>query len=527
MFLRALSVMGILVFFGSCFWVSSGVGSMQNSPDERANYLFAQHISDGEAMSFSEPANTEVQGIIHPRSMAALGEKIVPGSFLGLPVLAGFFGFIDENLIFIVTPLLAVLAVLAWFSLVKKMFENRWLAYLASFFLAIHPAFWYYAGRPLMHNVGFVSFLILAAWVWMVKPVKNSWTFLNPLLGGFFLAWALAFRSAEAIWVLPAVIILFAVGFRKKFFSFKDLLFSLGGFVVILLPFLLLNFSLYGSPFLTGYTLPASSSAVSSVVVETSWMTSIAQTIFPFGIHEMNIVQAVWHYGFLLYPTFGLLALLGIGVLLVGWKKESPAWKRYFFTLLPVVCWLVVVYGSWKFNDNPDPFAITIGNSYARYWLPIFALLSPFMARAILWIADVPYPRLKQGILVVILLASLGASGWVVFGGEDGFIKTREHLAQNLEKKEIILAATPDNAIIIVDRADKYLFPDRRVVVPLRSDVTYDRIDELASIAPLYYFGITLPDVDIDYLNTTILGPHALILDRLVTVGEETLYAIE
>ena len=41
---------------------------------------------------------------------------------------------------------------------------------------------------------------------------------------------------------------------------------------------------------------------------------------------------------------------------------------------LVVSAWLLVVYGSWWFSDNPDPTAITLGSSYVRYFLPLYIL---------------------------------------------------------------------------------------------------------------------------------------------------------
>ncbi|MFA6522269.1 MAG: hypothetical protein WCT24_01590 [Patescibacteria group bacterium] len=527
MALRILKIIGLSLFFVSCFTTTFFVGHLANSPDESANYLFASQIANGNAMRFSEPLEASLGNLIHPRSMVAVGEFIVPGSFLGLPVLAGIMGIGWKDGVYLLTPLLAVLAILAWRSFVKNLFANELLADLSAFFLAIHPAFWYYAGRPMMHNVGFLAFLIFAVWAIGVRPIKEKWTILNFVLGGVCLAWALAFRTAEAVWVLPIALAILAVIWKKHVISWKQLLGVVVGFVIVIPPFLWLNNSLYGSPWLTGYTMPSTSVVTSDApAVAVSVITKIASLVFPFGIHEMNILQNGWSYGFLLYPILTLLALLGIGLVFARWKQETATWRFLLIIGGLILAWLLVVYGSWKFNDNPDPLVLTIGNSYVRYWLPIFAIASVFVAKAVQWISDVPFPRVKIGISVAIMGVCIGASAFTVFGGTDGFLAIRTHLAESAQKKEAVLKATPSDAMIITDYGDKYLFPDRRVVVPLRSDATYAMLRNLVDAAPVYYFGLTLPDGDVDYLNTTILGPQGIILDRSITILDETLYKL-
>jgi len=117
-------------------------------------------------------------------------------------------------------------------------------------------------------------------------------------------------------------------------------------------------------------------------------------------------------------------------------------------------------------------------------------------------------------------------SSRLVIWGVDGFVQTHQNLESFIEKKNIVLEQTPDDSIIVVDMADKYLFPGRNVMTPLRDDQVYAYIPEMVDVTDVYYFGITLPEVDIEYLETVVFINSGLVLDEIVTIGDETLYQI-
>ena len=126
----------------------------------------------------------------------------------------------------------------------------------------------------------------------------------------------------------------------------------------------------------------------------------------------------------------------------------------------------------------------------------------------------------------IIVSAIAILSGVLVFGGDDGLLRTRQVLFESAAKRDAIIAVTEDSAIIVVDRADKFLFPHRRVIQPLRSDATYAVLADAVKLAPLYYYGIPFPDVDMTYLNDVKLAALGLRIDAVTAIGDETLYRI-
>ena len=55
----------------------------------------------------------------------------------------------------------------------------------------------------------------------------------------------------------------------------------------------------------------------------------------------------------------------------------------------------------------------------------------------------------------------------------EGLLDMRAALSVNRERKAWVGSLTTERDVIIVDYADKYLFPERSVIVPLRSEQTY------------------------------------------------------
>ena len=104
-------------------------------------------------------------------------------------------------------------------------------------------------------------------------------------------------------------------------------------------------------------------------------------------------------------------------------------------------------------------------------------------------------------VVFALLFFGLTANLQLVFFGHDGIRATRSALDSFIGKRARIMTLTEPESVIVVDRADKYLFPYRRVVVPLRDDKTYAGLPALVKNVPMYYFGITFPQTDIDYLN--------------------------
>ena len=518
-------------------WLSVGTGNVFASPDENANAFFAQTFSETGSLIAFEPLNDIAQGIIHPRSTVAPGTVILPTSFLGFPLVTGVVRFAFGTIgMLAFTPIVAISAVLSLWWLVRRLTSDELLADLSALFMLTHPAFLYYSTRVMMPNVAFVSLLVIGVSLFVRSCEKRS-TWLG-IVAGVIAGIGLSMRLVEApILMIVALIVL--VAYRKSV-PMKPLVSVTIGVVAVLIGYLAVNAHVYGSITATGYTLRdvrvVSDSA--STIATTSPISSIVHLLLPFGFHPRAMLVNAFRYGWLLYPIPSSLAVFGAWF---AWKSKEHqnAWRTFVTCLGVASIWMIVVYGSWSIADNPDPKAITIGNSHVRYWLPLFVassvLASLAVVRSVRWMVarmkrrhhniSFQFRSIVHVIALVVVMTMLSAQ--TVFAGPDGLLAARAASMISGEKRAAVIVNTEESAVVIVDRADKYLFPYRRVIVPLRSDSTYAAMPTLAPIVPLYYFGITFPEIDLDYLNNVKLSAMNLSITPIVTIHDETLYRIQ
>lgn len=521
------------LFFLISTQILSFVGSTFASPDETANAFFAETFAgQGRLYSF-EPFNAALGDFFYPRSMIAVDGRLLPISFLALPVLFGvlikIFGSWSTTFW---TPLFAILAVWAWYAIFRKIFDRR-VGLFSALLLFAMPAWWYWTSRPLTHNALFVSFLIFFVYFLVVRPVvknisTNRWG--DYFLAGLMFGGALWVRTSEIFWLLPVLLFLLFVS-RKKI-SWSAVLFFVAALAVSLVPLLFLNKSLYGGYLSTGYTVVSSeinltdaNSAVSDVWVNgrsriPRMIIDSVSAVLPFGFHPRAVLRNVWNYGLLMFWWMTLPALAGVIILRRRWK--------YIVAVSLAAAILGIVYGSSAIHDNPDLSAITIGNSYSRYWLPVFVAITPLAAVALIRFGQLPFwGKAKRFIApAIFILMTVLSVNIVFFSTDDALWPSRGRLIEAETVRDAVLDLTESNAVIVTDRGDKLFFPDRVIRYPLRDETTYALLPRIIAVTPLYYYGITLPPLDLDYLNNEKLKGLGLRIDLVQTFLAESLYKI-
>jgi len=534
-----------LVFFivyGFLFW---GAPLKFNSPDETANYYFASEFTESSKLWTLEPMNITFGPVIHPRSITVNDGRLVPGSFIGLHLIYGTIGkLISVNFIPLLTPLITVLAAFALVRVFKRIFDER-IAYLSGVLFFVHPAVWYYASRGMMHNMLFVNLLIFGAFFLIAKPLSKVATkypmalitpYLDVVLAAVCFGLAVVVRTSEVFWLVAVGVFLVAYFIKKISYS-KAVIFIVIFFLSVL-PMFLMNESLYGSPLASGYSILDNSEVLSyeSVVIEgdtAEQVTSVAATISgylaPFGIHPRTLLRNFFNYFVEMFWLMNILIFFGFLIFIskLRERKTSEKFGLYLSVTAFVGAWLVIVYGSWVFNDNPDPTKVTIGTSYVRYWLPIFILTIPFIAHGINRASQF-FKRdwQKHTVLVVVVLIIFVTSFRLVFFGEDGLAAAKASVDANYKIAEQVYQYVEEDAVIIVDRADKVFFPERRVMYPLRDDDTYELMPRIILRASLYYYGISFPEEDMEYLNSRRLYDMNLQIRQVSQFGDESLYWI-
>ncbi|MEA3449951.1 MAG: glycosyltransferase family 39 protein [Patescibacteria group bacterium] len=549
------------------------------SPDETANYIFAKLYAQTGKLSIFESYNLYTDDIMRPRSLRSDHGEIKPVSFLGIILFFGTIAkFTTYKIIPYLTPFFASLGLIFYYLLVKKVF-TRTNALISTFILASFPVYIYYTARSMFHNVLFTLALIVALYFAVlclsqkrkhkIKILKIFTYFKNSLkknkfvslqgdykqmifalIAGLFFGLAIIARTSELIWLLPLLGFLALLNLRRL--GLKKIILILSGIILVLLPMFYYNQILYNSIFLGGYadmnrSIVAIKDSSASLLTEAvqgqfsaskEYIKNIFDSIFVFGFHPRQSLLMADIYIRQMFSVLSYLSLAGFLVYFFGNGKKRVRHYWLFFGLSLVLAILIIYYGSWHFFDNPDKTAHTIGNSYTRYWLPIYLGLIPFAsyfiirvtrALSVIKIRDKNKEEVGQLRLFsrkkyfrastarfimrflsvgLIIISSLN---FVYQGSEEGLVFLAAKQRQDKYEWEKVIEITENNSVIITRYHDKLFFPERKVIVGLFDDKNMiERYTRLVDYLPVYYYNFHFPKKDIDYLNLRRLKEFGL-----------------
>lgn len=467
-----------------------------NSPDDHANALFARAFQANGTLRIPEPLQILAEGHLAPRSARALGAAIVPVGFVGLPVLYGILSYPLPLLLPFLTPFFAALAAFFLFLRISQRFGTP-SGVLASVFFAFHPAVWYYASRGLFPHLPFVLCLLFALIV-LTSSALRKW---HLVLGGFLVGLALFIRPVEVFWVVP----LFFVGLSAL--RFRYFLWALAGLGLGSMWVFPMNALTYGGSLETGYAAAQAAQGFSY--------------LFPFGFHPRTMLRNAFDYGIRLFPFAFALFALGVGIVVRAGRQVRAV--RFVLAVVALLfVWLLSWYGSWQVADQLT-LGASIGTSLARYALPLFAVASLLAGVGIGKLLAPRSLRLRITVtLVLSVLYALTSFHAVYFASPDSLGPVLQSLRRYETIKADVLSRVPSHAVMVTDATDKIFYPDRRVMTGLGNSGTIEVAAKLLETVPVYYFGITLPDLNMGYVRARL--PENVELMPIAHYAHETLY---
>lgn len=462
-------------------------------PDEMANYHFIQSFVNTGSFRITEPLAIMSKNIVHPRSTNVYEGDIVPGTFIGFPLLYGTIALLLGSFIVLLTPALVSVSGVAFYYVVRQLFHEH-IAFIAAILYFVNPAVWYYASFTLLPNMPFVALLVIASASivrgYREHTPRTGWIFFGALCA----ALALSIRPYEGVWVLPvAAFSFYELRQRVRVHHILTICLAL---VLVMIPNMLYAKATFGSYLGSGYfglesgTLPTEVGAPNAVLA----------ALLPFGLHPVRALGVVWSY---------VIALQWWLFVFIGWRlfhairfrhTHTRVYRNYLIVTLCVVAYLILYYGSWQFEDRVTLVLSSLGISYIRYWLPIFVLLVPLAAEGIAHIATLARNYERQ-VLVLLVAALIGMSGSIVwFERADSLWEIRSQYEQYANTAAAVFAVTAQDGVIITERGDKIFWPDRAVISKWGSEDVY-KLQALAlENVPLYFFGLERPE-DIAYIN--------------------------
>ncbi len=382
------------------------------------------------------------------------------------------------------TPLLAIVAVLAAVRLWQIIFPGISRSGLLLLALSF-PPLWYYAARPLLPNLPFLALLIIGA-VWLIAPpAKKGLRWWHDIAGAFSICLALLIRPSEGLWVAIAGLIV-VITYRTQI-PWQRIV-RWGSVALVMLAVYFGLTSLWYGHASGGYI-------VSRSLPVTHWWT----LLLPFGFSARNLAATGYTYGLILWPWLVLPALAWLARGLMQWREMTKAQKVYVAVTIFVGLYLWIYYGSWR-DANYD--LKTIGVAYARYWLPVFILLVPFAVRAYQLVAAMIGRSHTKITFAIILGVLVIGNANAVYSGIDGVTALTQSLRTGAALREAIRTNTPERAIIVAERDDKFIWPTRQVMVRFMDPrVRQATADFVARDWPVYYISRTLTPTQLQAMN--------------------------
>lgn len=440
------------------------------SPDETATAVAAERLVAMGSAAISEQ-DALAAPWLHPRSWVTQGETMVPVGFLGLPWIASWFVRVFG------TAVLPWFGAVFWASAAIPLFFllrrfGRLQALLAVTVAMTMPNAVLYGNRGLFPNAPLVACVVWGVWLtfyasrntYHVASVTGSglratgyglWVKdLVTVFAGFFWALALAIRPVEAVWILPWFV--WAVT-EAKWKVWTWALASIGALVVFVGVELVVH-ATYGQWIVIGYWLrdnPLTLARQAFVPITTAFR------LTPFGLHPLNIARnAVGFLGGILVP-WTLLGLTALGFLVRRYGRRLPV---VGLLALWTAGWLILFYGNGRYLDHVIPGAVTIGNSYLRYLLP----LVPLVALAFAWLAQTVLVGRGSRAVLMIITAALVCVGLyrATIADDEGVWYTRRELVRYERVREKALETFGPGAVVFSERSDKIFFPALRGVSP-------------------------------------------------------------
>lgn len=540
------------------------------SPDETANYILSKYYAQEGKLIIREDYNLLASDIMRPRSFRSDYGDIKPVSFLGIILVYGSIAKIfSYRIIPFLTPFFASFGLIFFYLLVRKVF-SRENALMSTFVLAFFPPYVYYTIRSMFHNVLFTVFLIIGLYFGfkMIERVDNSQkkTILKGvifgMLSGLFFGLSIITRTSELMWLLPMLLIIWIFNIRKIGF-YRPVVF-LAFLFVALLPVFHFNTLLYGAPLSGGYSemnssiqnLKDSGSQILQTTVSGNFknyagiVAKVKETLFYFGIHPRQSMHMFLYYFVEMFNWLFWLGLAGVFLFVAKFKKSKK--KQWVFLLaLSVISFILIIYyGSWTFYDNPDPRSHTIGNSYTRYWLPMYLGMIPFFTYLIIQISRIISKLIirkgERGSniffnfnisrkfftsaikIMVVSTIFFWSANFLLAGSEEGLVYLYEKSTRTKGEWQDLIGLTENNSVLITRYHDKLVFPERKVIVGDFTDRNMVVIyAELAKKLPVYYYNFSLPKKDLDYLNSRKLVEFGVQLKVVKKLNYDfTLYKI-
>jgi len=417
-------------------------------------YVFAKHLAENQSLVYVNPLNEHYTPIFTANQFVQMGEKTLPSGFLGHNVLLAFFYFIHPKLVLLAIPFIAASGLFLFYKLTSLVFSQK-IGALSAGLLAVSPAYFYNSNHLYADVPAFV--FLVGGLLYFFKMLKHPDRKINYILFPIFLALTIWLRYPNALLLLALIPILYLGRHKVKL---KFLLLSGCIFILCMSPLFILNSILYGGPFNLG--------AMSPYIVwsglpveELRESIGLSATLFiPFkdwGLFADNIFLYFVRFCplMLLLSAFGIIAYL---------KSDKNYLQQHFLIACSLISLILILYysgGAFFGARYPYP---TVGASYVRYFIPVYAFLLIYIS---VFLTRPSYKRILPVFLALFILTGMTFSYFDNFQHERRGIEYlgTQYLPIAYYNSQEVIQNTEENAVVLCKKRDWIIYPNRNVAL--------------------------------------------------------------
>lgn len=440
--------LGILILlFILTLWLFFSESEITNSPLDNSTINFSTEFSGNGKLSidtFYSFESDHLQLAMTPRDHAQSGSKIVPHSFPWIYVIYGTgISLIGRDFYRLINIISWLLMISILYELISKIVKKRDITLLPLIFVVFYPPLLLYVTKsynPIILTLFFVSLFIFLLYKVLLRYSPQALFLLI-----FFSLIILLMRYDWLIVLLPPCIIVF-IKYYKKVFSSPKLVLSIFLICFIILFFIFqINRTLYGEPFKIGYMV--SEQIRKQTADDNNFQDTklINYEIVP------SVILSQLKSNFRIIEAFLLCA--GI-YFLYSVKKSKQSILVIIFLVSPHL-FLLFTNLSRK-THGFDKYVLN--SSFLKYNIILLVIIIVIGG---LGVSKIKSQSIKAFVGVIVSLLSivtlLNATEGVVFS----YLYRESRL---FEYQEVVIANSAFDEIIITDKFDKIIYPNRSIM---------------------------------------------------------------
>jgi len=470
-----IKILFLIFVFGALSFISYDMNKYEayTIPDFTVNIFFSKLVAQEHTLKYcNEYAVKYNASVFGGRYFAHAKDDgcATHGYFHGYIIIMAIFRMINDSLIYFVSPLLAVIALIFFYKISRLFFDEK-TSILGVVILSFSAPFFSFSVLY-YNNIALFAFFLGAIYFFfrLLQTNATGYYIVFPI----FLSLAIWMRYPVVLFSIPLIIGFFSKEYREKLYflnrskiSIKDsneakLLISSLVFLIMILPLFALNIDLYGHPLGIFFSQQTSFNYYTGkAFMHEHGLENKGMPFYGFDVMFNNL-----KYFLKLNSIISIFSAIALVYFIINkQKREEIFFSNTFWILIGIALFCCLFYlGSdwWDYLKCKFTILPTLG----RYLLPVHAimiLLSSYIVISSLKCAD---PRAGRIVIAAVVIFLIAFNLNIAVNEVSGLNNMKLWVLAEDYTQNIILEAVPErDAVIFTRYSDKYIFPKRTTVI--------------------------------------------------------------